>query len=199
MEPAAEEKREEPQPEEAKMEISRQTVQPTIIIGPNTLPRSATGGTYRRRQVAPSDGQFLDYDYDEGDELDEDEFEGMMLNGGGGFYGGDDFFPPTTWDLVIKNVTPKLPQIDQVLQKYQLKNRKFFTTQNECLYNPPFMMFYTKQRPEDDEMNMANFNEKLMIPHQFELMRFFESFHMMRFPKEAVLMLKRKCKVKVAH
>jgi hypothetical protein len=35
----------------------------------------------------------------------------MMLSGGGvgGFYGGEDFFPPTTWDLIIKNVTPKLP------------------------------------------------------------------------------------------
>lgn len=41
---------------------------------------------------------------------------------------------------------------------------------------------------------MGNFNEKLLIPHQFELMKFFENFHMMKYPKEPILMLKRKCK-----
>ena len=56
-----------------------------------------------------------------------------MLNGGGGFYGGEDFYPPTTWDLVAKNVTPKLPLVDVILHKYQaqLKNRKFLAHQNE--------------------------------------------------------------------
>ena len=44
---------------------------------------------------------------------------GMMMNEAGGFYGGDDFYPPTTWDLVVKNATPKLPQLDLLLHKYQ--------------------------------------------------------------------------------
>jgi len=103
------------QPEEVK--VSKPA---TIIIGPNTLPRSASGGGHRRRGAAQreTEGNAIDYDYEDGDEIDEDEFEGMMLNGGGGFYGGDDFFPPTTWDLIIKNVTPKLPALEQVLSKY---------------------------------------------------------------------------------
>lgn len=182
----------EQQPEEVKASKPA-----TIIIGPNTLPRSASGGGYRRRGAAQreTEGNAIDYDYDDGDEIDEDEFEGMMLNGGGGFYGGDDFFPPTTWDLIIKNVTPKLPALEQVLSKYQLKSRKFFIAQNEYQYNPPFLVFY--QRPESvpDTLNQANFNEHLLIPHQFELMRFFESFHMLKFPKEPILMLKRQCKI----
>ena len=49
--------------------------------------------------------------------MDEEEFMGMMMNGMaaiGGFYGAngggnEDYFPPTTWDLVVKNATPKLP------------------------------------------------------------------------------------------
>jgi hypothetical protein len=55
---------------------------------------------------------------------------GMMMSGANGFYGGgDDFYPPTTWDLVVKNATPKLPLLDMILHKYQnqIKNRKFFT------------------------------------------------------------------------
>jgi hypothetical protein len=72
------------------------------------------------------------YDDDEDDyEDDEDEdFMGFMMNGGAGaaagFYGGDEFYPPATWDLIMKNATPKLPMLDQLLHKYQLKNRKFF-------------------------------------------------------------------------
>jgi hypothetical protein len=53
--------------------------------------------------------------------MDEEEFMGMMMNGMvGGFYGGADgeFLPPTTWDLVVKNATPKLPQLDLILHKY---------------------------------------------------------------------------------
>ena len=44
-------------------------------------------------------------------------------------------------------------------------------------------------------MTIANFNEYLMIPHQHELMKFFENFHMMKYPKEPILMLKKKCKM----
>jgi hypothetical protein len=66
------------------------------------------------------------------DEEEEEEFMGMMMNGIGGFFGGgadDDFYPPTTWDLVVKNATSKLPQLEMLLHKYanQIKNRKFFT------------------------------------------------------------------------
>jgi len=55
--------------------------------------------------------------------MDEEEFMGMMMNGMvGGFYGGNgqdgEFLPPTTWDLVVKNATPKLPQLELILHKY---------------------------------------------------------------------------------
>jgi hypothetical protein len=66
------------------------------------------------------------------DEEEEEELMNMMMNGIGGFFGGgmggEDYFPPTTWDLITKNL-PKLPQLDLLLHKYQnqIKNRKFFT------------------------------------------------------------------------
>jgi hypothetical protein len=64
-----------------------------------------------------------DLDYEDDDEMDEEDyeaFEGMMLSGaGGGFYGGEDFiYPPTTWDLIIRNAIPRLPQLDFLLHKY---------------------------------------------------------------------------------
>jgi hypothetical protein len=48
---------------------------------------------------------------------------------------------------------------------------------------------------EGGTLTIANFNEHLLIPHQYELMRFFEHFHMMRYPREPIMMLRRKCKV----
>ena len=68
----------------------------------------------------------LEEDGDEMEMMDEEEFMGMMMNGMaaiGGFYGAngggnEDYFPPTTWDLVVKNATPKLPQLDLLLHKY---------------------------------------------------------------------------------
>ena len=69
----------------------------------------------------------IEDDDDEMEMMDEEEFMGMMMNGMaaiGGFYGaggnaGDEYFTPTTWDLVVKNATPKLPQIDLLIHKYQ--------------------------------------------------------------------------------
>ena len=68
---------------------------------------------------------------------------------------------------------------------------------NDFQYNPPFLIFYPKLTSDEikKEMTIANFNEYLLIPHQFELMKFFENFHMMKYPKEPILMLKRKCKL----
>jgi len=156
------------------------------------------------------------------DEEEEEELMSMMMNGVGGFFGGlsgEDYFPPATWDLINKNL-PKLPLLDLLLHKYQnqIKNRKFFTHYNDNQYNPPFLVFYSKHLSEEyalktfkeslaiaegkeskgkekssETLTIANFNEHLMIPHQFELMKFFENFHMLKYPKEPILMLKRKC------
>ena len=49
-----------------------------------------------------------------------------------------------TWDLIVKN-TPKLPQLEILLHKNQIKNKKFFTVHNDYQYNPPFMIFYQKR------------------------------------------------------
>ena len=50
-----------------------------------------------------------------------------------------------------------------------------------------------KKGQTEQSLTLANFNEHLLIPHQYELMKFFESFHMMNYPKEPILMLRRKC------
>ncbi|TNV79931.1 hypothetical protein FGO68_gene81 [Halteria grandinella] len=214
---------------------------PTIIIGPSSLTNK--GGQKRRSQHASNQQkeaaashhqeshQALQYDldYEDDDEMDEEDyeaFEGMMLSGaGGGFYGGDDFiYPPTTWDLIIRNAIPRLPQLDFLLHKYQvmLKNKKFLMQQNETQYNPPFLIIYSKHvveeamhkaqaiekaeskgskgkegsaspvKASEEGLTIANYNEALLIPHQFELMRFFEHYHMMKYPKEPIRMLKRK-------
>ena len=90
-----------------------------------------------------------------------------------------------------------------MIHKYQnqIKNKKFLTVHNEFQYNPPFLIFYNKINTEElkkedkqKQMTISNFHEHLMIPHQYELMKFFENFHMMKYPKEPILMLKRKCK-----
>ena len=73
-----------------------------------------------------------EYDEEDDDDEEDEEFMGMMMNEAGGFYGGadDGYYPHTTWDLVVKNATPKLPQLDIFLHKYQnqMRNRKFFTS-----------------------------------------------------------------------
>jgi hypothetical protein len=170
------------------------------------------------------DGAMYEDDDDEMDEEEEEELMSMMMNGVGGFFGGlgnDEYFPPTTWDLVTKNL-PKLPQLDLLLHKYQnqIKNRKFFTQYNDSQYNPPFLIFYSKHlseesslkafkdlghdskesphkkgQAEQQSLTLANFNKHLLIPHQYELMKFFENFHMMNYPKEPILMLRRKCTI----
>jgi hypothetical protein len=55
-------------------------------------------------------GAMYDDEEDEMDEEEEEELMSMMMNGIGGFFGGmgDEYFPPTTWDLITKNL-PKLP------------------------------------------------------------------------------------------
>ena len=75
------------------------------------------------------------------DDMDEEEEFRMMMGDGNGFFNDMDFF---TWDLIIKN-TPKLPQIELLLHKNQIKNKKFFTIYNDYQYNPPFMVFYSKK------------------------------------------------------
>ena len=57
------------------------------------------------------DGAMYEDDDDDMDEEEEEELMSMMMNGVGGFFGGlgnDEYVPPTTWDLVTKNL-PKLP------------------------------------------------------------------------------------------
>lgn len=100
-------------------------VQPaTIVIGPNTVRQPShqkRAQANQRRRPEGQGGQEADSQYDDEDDEDdyeEEDFIGMMQEAGG-FYGGDDFYPPTTWDLIVKNATPKLPQLDILLHKYQ--------------------------------------------------------------------------------
>ena len=73
------------------------------------------------------------YDEDDEDFYEEEDFMGMMIEGAGELYGAADFYQQATWDLVVKNSAPNLPQLDMLLQKFQnqIKNRKFFTHQND--------------------------------------------------------------------
>ena len=127
-------------------------------------------------------------DDDEYDD-DEEEFQGP------GIVNEMDFF---TWDLIIKN-TPKLPQIELLLHKNQIKNKKFFTQFNDFQYNPPFLVFYEKKTFKEEgslpqDISIGNFHEVLGIPHWCELMKFYEELHLMKYPKNPILMCKRKCK-----
>lgn len=84
-------------------------------------------------------GGEIDYDIN-GGEFDDEEDEDY-IKGGMGFLQDVDFL---TWDLIIKN-TPKLPQIELLIHKNQIKNKRFFQVFNDYQYNPPFMVFYSKQ------------------------------------------------------
>ncbi|CDW81693.1 UNKNOWN [Stylonychia lemnae] len=132
---------------------------------------------------------------DEYDDEDEDDYRDGEY-GGQGFMNEMDFM---TWDLIVKN-TPKLAQIELLLHKNMVKNKKFFTLYNEYQYNPPFLIFYQKktykegnvdlQPPQDS--NIANFHEYLGVPHQCELVKFYEDFNLMKYPKNPIMMVKRK-------
>jgi hypothetical protein len=65
-------------------------------------------------------------DFGNMENYDEDEDDSNDVRGGG-FFNDLDFF---TWDLIIKN-TPKLPQLELLLHKNQIKNKKFFTLYND--------------------------------------------------------------------
>lgn len=56
-----------------------------------------------------------------GQDFDEEDEEDYM-RGGMGFLQDIDFI---SWDLIIKN-TPKLPQIELLIHKNQIKNKRFF-------------------------------------------------------------------------
>jgi hypothetical protein len=47
---------------------------------------------------------------------------------------------------------------------------------------------------EQQDITVENFTEKLNLPHNADLMKFFESFHMLKYPKEPIQMLRKKCK-----
>jgi hypothetical protein len=61
-----------------------------------------------------------DQDLNFENEYDDEDDEGL---GGPGYLNDMDFL---TWDLIIKN-TPKLPQLELLLHKNQIKNKRFFT------------------------------------------------------------------------
>eukprot|EP00347_Sterkiella_histriomuscorum_P006065 403354200 len=112
-----------------------------------------------------------------------------------------------TWDLIVKN-TPKLmlQQIEMLIHKNQIKNKKFFTTYNDYQYNPPFMIFYSKKLYKEcsgssnqndqnivpQDASIGNFQDYLGIPHQCELTKFYEEFNLMKYPKLPIMMIKRK-------
>ena len=58
-----------------------------------------------------------------------------------------------TWDVIVK-CTPRLPQLDLLLHKNTLKNKKFFTQYNDSQYNPPFLIFYQKKTHKENENSL---------------------------------------------
>jgi hypothetical protein len=71
---------------------------------------------------------------------EDDDYRGV------GFLNDMDFL---RWDLIIKN-TPKLPQLELLLHKNQIKNKRFFTQLNDYQYNPPFMIFFSSKKSKDE-------------------------------------------------
>ena len=67
-----------------------------------------------------------DLDIEINGEYDDDD-EDDYMRGGIGMLHDIDF---VTWDLIIKN-TPKLPQLEILLHKNQIKNKRFFTVYND--------------------------------------------------------------------
>ena len=93
----------------------------------------------------------------------------------------------TSWDIVLKN-TPQLPLLESMINKYGLVN-KGFMAKHSYSYSPPFMIFYDKEVEVDLEVTtIGNFTEIIDVPHQHELVRFFENFNLFRYPKDPLLL-----------
>jgi hypothetical protein len=59
-------------------------------------------------------------------------------------------------------------------------------------------VFYRNNIKDDvrleEDAGLGNFNEILQVPHISELVLFYEKFFLLHYPKEPILMMKRKCK-----
>jgi len=171
--------------------------QPTIIIGPNSIRTvggpitrplnqanqallgpsfnyPSLGGERQRRRMMDDNSEF-----DDEDQIEHFRASGMMND--------LDFF---TWDLIIKN-TPRLPFLEPLLHKSHIVNRKFFQ-HNDYTYNPPFLIFNRKIEEAPADSSMANFTDLLRMPHSCELLKFYEDFNLLKYPKAPLLLCKKK-------
>ena len=123
--------------------------EPVVELPPEPKPKAPKPRRFKPKRDLTSSSS--DFDPDQEILSDQDLLQDEMQLQEGYF----------NFDLLVKDIPKLHVDTTQIGDDY-------------CLYNPPFLVLYDK--PVDEEMTQANLNEKLKVPHQQELMEFYEDF-----------------------